>query len=1416
MKHPIEKNLYNLSEPQISIYHAEFFYPGTNIFNIAGYAKFKVDVNIHVLDFILNELSKKNEALRISFIQMNGNAMQYIREYKCKKVELLDLSNKTDNEAAKIITDRLKEPINIFSDSLYCPYIIQYPDGTTGYALKLHHLIVDAWGLSLLVSQVSNFLNQLDSDENIDSISFPSSLTLLEREKLYVLSDGHKKDQMYWEDKFSTPSEFTFHKQISRHFLDSKAVRKNYKLSRRISNALKVYCKEMNITPFVLFMTAVFTYFLRVGGKEDIAIGTPTLNRNGVKEKNAAGLFAKVMPIRAKLNENLCFFDNIKIIEKEINGLLKHQNYSYNDIQQYYRKSHHTQDNLYDIVFSYQNAKYDDAKNFPAENTWVFMENEITPLTIHVSDREAQNNFNFNIDYLSSLFSDWEIEGMYTHITNLLLDGIVNSSKPLSQLKLISKREEKELLYTYNGAEASYPKSKLVHQLFEEQVVKTPDNIAIEHDNLKITYRELNEKANQLSRILKEKGVTRQTIVAIMAERSIEMVLAAISIIKAGGAYLPILPSYPDDRKRYILENSNAKILLTKNCNVENLDFKYERIEIDMDSLEKVANKTNPEPINSPSDLLYVIYTSGSTGKPKGVMIEHKNVVRLMKNSKFQYYFNSEDVWTLFHSFAFDFSVWEMYGALLYGGKLLIIDEKMTLNHDLFLKYISDKRVTVLNQTPSSFSNFLIEKNEEIIRNLKLRYVIFGGEEFKPFLIKEWRRLNKGIKFVNMYGITETTVHCTFKKITYNEITTNISNIGKPIPTLKLLLLDKNLKLLPKGIEGEIYVLGDGVARGYLNNETLTNERFIKCEYSKEKAYRSGDMAKILDNGDLVYLGRKDNQVQIRGFRVELGEIESKIKEFPWVRQVTIIPEKTDFSYRIIAFIVSDKILNADVLKGELLRTIPSYMVPSEIYQLKSIPLTSNGKVDIKKMMDERQLANLSEIKPPISKIEKLMSKTFGEILNKEYVGINQNFFNIGGDSINVLKLAFSLQKVGLNFTIEEIYNNGTIEELLKSSRPKNTIPVNHIINIQNPDSPFIKKDSPNSHSILITGGTGFLGIHILKELYDQNIENIYCLIRGNSLDGQIRLKNILSYYFGSDVSDQMICKIHIVSGDITKKNLSSFDDNFGLTDVIHCAANVKHFGNYKDFYNTNVLGTENIIDFCLNRNITMHHISTTSVSGNYLVETDKEAIFTENHLYINQKYEQNVYIDTKFEAEVKVLNAIQNKGLKSRIYRVGNLTWGKNCSKLQINKEENFFYNLLQELISLEKISDEILDHYVEITPVDQCASAIVSLVNTKTDQICFHLYNDNYIKIRKILSYLNISNQEKQSATEFVQYLDKLIRFNQDKYHALMTLFYRENKLSLNSNIALSNSVSNTILSNLDFRWDQIDEEYIKNIKV
>ena len=592
-----------------------------------------------------------------------------------------------------------------------------------------------------------------------------------------------------------------------------------------------------------------------------------------------------------------------------------------------------------------------------------------------------------------------------------------------------------------NQSAGAYKVSQCIHELVEAQAKRAPNAVAVVYEEESLTYGELNERANKLAHYLRNRGVGPETLVAMCMERSLDMIVGILGVLKAGGAYLPLDLSYPPDRLAFMIEDANPPVALTQESLAARLP-KHQAQIICLDSdWPAIARESgdNLTAIAGPDNLAYVIYTSGSTGKPKGCQITHSNVVRLFDATWDWYKFDENDVWTMFHSYAFDFSVWEIWGALFYGGRVVVVPFLVSRSPEAFYRLLSEKRVTVLNQTPSAFRQLILAEESVGVHDLSLRYVIFGGEALEMQSLKPWYQRHGDRKplLVNMYGITETTVHVTYRPLSLDD-TERGSVIGKPIPDLQLYVLDQHRQPVPLGVAGEMYVGGAGVARGYLNRPELTKQRFIPDPFSslpEARLYKTGDLARLLPDGDVEYLGRIDHQVKIRGFRIELGEIESVLANHPAIHQnlVTAREDNTG-DKRLVAYVVpkSNQHLNIADLRSYIRQSLPEYMVPSVFSVMKSFPLTPTGKIDRAALPPPvQEQRDQSAIVAPRNEREELLLSIFQEILKVESISVTDDFFDLGGHSLMAAHLMSQIQAAtGRQIPLAALFRAATVESL--------------------------------------------------------------------------------------------------------------------------------------------------------------------------------------------------------------------------------------------------------------------------------------------------------------------------------------------------------------------------------------------------
>ncbi|RML22654.1 Syringopeptin synthetase B, partial [Pseudomonas syringae pv. lapsa] len=791
----------------------------------------------------------------------------------------------------------------------------------------------------------------------------------------------------------------------------------------------------------------------QVSGRSDVVFGTVLMGRmqGGEGADRALGMFINTLPLRVDLGD-LSVRDGVKATHRCLSGLLGHEHASLALAQRCSGVAAPAP--LFSALLNYRRSSI--AVTDEALTAWDGMQSlgdeERTnyPLTLNVDDQGE--GFQLTVQTVP-LIEATRICAYMQQTLNSLVDALEQAPQtPLHAISILPLAERAQLLEQCNRPEKSYAHETPIHRQFEARAAERPDAVALMFEAQPLSYGELNARANQVAHRLLALGVRNDDRVAICVERGPAMIIGLLGILKSGAGYVPLDPAYPFERLAYALGDSTPVALLSQRSVQQALpDSGVPLIYLDdTDLLDESVS--NPMVSVQPSDLAYVIYTSGSTGLPKGVMVEHRNVARLFSATQDWFGFNEQDVWAQFHSFAFDFSVWEIWGALLHGGRLLIVPQLVSRSPEDFHELLCSAGVTVLSQTPSAFRQLIAAQGEKE-QTHSLRQVIFGGEALETAMLKPWyaRNVNTGTQLVNMYGITETTVHVTYYPLQPEDVQrVGASPIGKRIPDLQLYLLDAHGEPVPAGVIGELYVGGAGVARGYLNREALTAERFLDNPFSNApgaRLYRTGDLGRWLADGSLEYLGRNDEQVKIRGFRIELGEIEARLAEYPEVRDAVVLcREDVPGDKRLVAYVTalqSERLLDIETLREHLQGTLPQYMVPAAYVQLDALPLTANGKLDRKALpAPDRSSVASRGYEAPESDAEMAIARIWQDLLQLEQVGRHDHFFELGGHSLLAVKLIERMRQIDLVADVRVLFSQPTLSALAAAVGGKGAVEV--------------------------------------------------------------------------------------------------------------------------------------------------------------------------------------------------------------------------------------------------------------------------------------------------------------------------------------------------------------------------------------
>ena len=806
------------------------------------------------------------------------------------------------------------------------------------------------------------------------------------------------------------------------------------------SDGLRKLCSRLNVPPLAVFLAAFSTVLFRYASQEAVVVGAVT--QPGYLAGEVPRKSFPLFPIKSRTS----FLKDVSgdHLARELARLLvdaeAHAAYSFRELQSWAGVPDGAFGHrLFNVALCLADVSDQSTLGWPMADPDLSEFLAQCDMTITVVP--AVSGITLQGDFDVDLFEKSTIERLLGHV-GIVLEGMIrDSSSPVVQLPILTPVERQQLLVEWNTGNARIPSYETLHQWFEAQVACTPDAVALTYEGRSLTYEELNLRANRLAHALRARGVGPEVIVGLCLERSLELVISLLAILKSGGAYLPIDLAYPKDRLAFMLEDARAPFLVTQSKLAADLPVHQAQVIcVDDAELSEFQSYQTFNPLGGATaeSLAYIIYTSGTTGKSKGALIRHRNVTRLFTATEAWYAFDERDVWTLFHSTAFDFSVWEMWGALLYGGRVVVVPFMVSRAPEAFYELVSREQVTVLNQTPSAFRQLI--QAEEFLgkKDLALRYVIFGGEALELQSLRAWfeRHGDQRPRLVNMYGITETTVHVTYRPISMNELESG-SVIGVPIPDLQVYILDEQQQPVPIGVPGEMFVGGAGLARGYLSRPELTSERFIPDHLTDKpegRLYRTGDLARFLPGRDIEYLGRIDHQVKIRGFRIELGEVESVLCRHPMVREAVVIAREDTPGVKSLAAYLVTSFPAPDVvsLREHLKKQLPDYMVPAAFVFMDKLPLTSNGKMDRKALpAPEQQRPELSRrYEAPRTPVEEKFSAIWSKVLRVERVGIHDNFFELGGDSILSIQTISLARREGLMLTPKQMFAHQTIAEL--------------------------------------------------------------------------------------------------------------------------------------------------------------------------------------------------------------------------------------------------------------------------------------------------------------------------------------------------------------------------------------------------
>ncbi len=1039
-----------LSYAQQRLWFLDQLEPGSPLYNLHLSLRLQGKVDFDALHQAINTIISRHEALRTTF-QMQGNqACQVILpEYKLD-LPTSDLSHilpaEREGKVCSIVIEEAQRPFDFSMQPPLRARLLKFDEEDHVFIMIIHHIIIDGWSLGVFNKELGLLYSAICSGKEAALPDLPVQyIDFSDWQRQRLQDEVLEKQIKYWVDQLDgAPPLLELPTDRPRPAENSICgARQAIILPKELTAGLKTLCQQEQVTLFMILLAAYQTFLFRYSGQDDIVIGSPVASRIQPEIEGLIGFFINALVFRTDLSGNPTFRDLLARVKKTALDAYSHQDIPFEKLVEKLKPQRNlSYSPIYQVAFAFQNMHTKPLSLQGLTVTPLEIDRGTATFDLSLFVINTDQGLKILFEYNTDLFDDTTIGRMLGHYQQLLEGIVEDPDQTISTLPLLADAEKNLMLKTWNDTQADYPKDKSLVQLFEQQVLNTPDQFAVATETNTLTYAQLNARANQVAHYLRNKEVKTGSIVGLCLGRSTEMFIGMLGILKSGAAYLPLDPDYPPERLQFMISDCKVSTVITLSQYQEMVAcFHTKTVCLDTD-WQAISSEADENPLLDihPENLCYIIYTSGSTGMPKGVLIEHRNIVHSV-TARINYYPETVKKFILLSSFAFDSSVAGIFWTLYQGGTLYLPrqgDEK-----DLYriAAIIEEERPTHMLSLPSVY-NLLLNTplatdtaNEQPLTSLNT--VIVAGEACPPALIEQHHEKLPQAVLYNEYGPTEGTVWSTVYRTGPQDLPLNQVPIGKPIQNVQTYILDPEQQPVPIGVKGELYIGGAGVAHGYLNNDVYNRTKFIVNPFltnTKERIYRTGDLARFLPDGNIMFMGRIDSQVKIRGYRIELGEIESIITSHPAISEAVVIDrEDTPGDKRLVAYIINQQghDLTTPSIKEFLLEKLPAYMAPTSYVFLDRFLLTPNGKVDRKALPapDHAALKSGEECVPPRSETEKILVKIWADTLNIEKVGIHDNFFDLGGHSLLGVYLLNNIEKAtGKRLPIAALFKTPTIE----------------------------------------------------------------------------------------------------------------------------------------------------------------------------------------------------------------------------------------------------------------------------------------------------------------------------------------------------------------------------------------------------
>ena len=1385
-KREIQEN-YPLTNTQEGIFIECTANMGSTIYNIPYLLKLDKKVNLDKLAEAIDSTVAAHPYLKTRlFMSDEGEVLQKRDDALTYKTQIINGMNR----------ETLVRPYMLFNEQLFRFEIHRTCDGNYLF-LDIHHIVADGTSLGIIL----NDINRAYSGEKLEVEEYTSyDLALDNRDAL--ASDAYKNAENYYKSVFenaggsinfypdksgAAPTAEMYHRETSEFSVQD----------------VKAFCKKHGITENVFFISAFGITLGKYNFRKDAVFTTIYHGRNDSRLSDTVGMLVKTLPVYCDFSGSTA--DCLNAVQQQLINSMNNDIYPFSQISHEFNIKADAM-----VIYQGDNFAFDNIGGEYAQEEPVQLNAAKAPVSISISIE--RNKFVFEIEYRGDMYNEETIKYLADNLETTA-DGILREYEP-ADIRLMFEEETKM------EDDPSHAGKTFV-DLFREAVAKYPDRPAVKDGMGELTYKELDHMSDYVAQKLTENGFGREKVAGILCGRTKEYAVAYIGVMKAGGAYVPLDPEYPQSRIEYMLKDSEAENLLVIDRYRSLVGF-YDQNVISLDDVAAESKDfalsvelTAPKPEN----LAYMIYTSGSTGKPKGVMLEQRNLLNLIEYILMTRKLTPDDIVAEFASFCFDASVIDLFAPLTAGAVLYILPESIRKDAVAVGKFIKEEKITT-----ATFPTQMGELVAELLDDApSLKFVTLGGEKFKYYRDRTYQ-------MINGYGPTENTVSST--EFWVDKQYDNIP-IGKSQRNIRSYIVDENMKRLPVGASGELCHAGRQIARGYHNLPEKTASVFVENPFSvcdeDKRLYRTGDMVRMKGDGNIEYIGRIDSQVKIRGYRIELGEIEGALLKHDKVKNAAVIVIEKGGNKYITAYYTGE-IIPEDELKLFLNPLIPDYMMPSFFVHLEKMPVTPGGKIDKKALpVPEVTTTASTAYVEPVTAVQIKLCEIFEKALGIEKVGIEDNFFELGGSSLTASKVAVMCLSKNISIVYADIFKYPTIRELsaivdnseaFENPQSENEFSSYNYNRIQSVISGNVEENvnqvtKEEIGDIMITGATGFLGIHVLKAYLDNYDGKVYCLVRKGKYESmEKRMMHMLMYYFDNPCQELFGERIICVDGDITSKEQVEKFADYKFNTIINCAACVKHFAAGDVLEKINVHGVENLIEFCKNSGRRLIQISTVSVAGEGSDGVPPMSrVFNENDLYIGQNI-TNEYIRTKFLAERAVLEAVSS-GLDGKVIRVGNLMSRNSDGEFQINFITNGFLRSLRGYEAVGKFPIGAMHEVTEFSPIDSTALAVLKLVQTDRRFTVFHACNSHHIYMADLIYAMRshgfdidiVSDEEFEAAVkEFAKNSDDsdvvsgLIAYTAHNENEIYTLDY-------------SNRFTAQVLYRLDYKWPVTDDRYLES---